>query len=243
MPDRSLARPDVRPALKPVGVALGVIGAFIALFPVTDLSLSIRLLLFALSLLAVGNGSVGGRESAVRDRDETLRWVSATFQVVLGVALGLVAVLPKSEATMSLRVPALFTALVLVGRIAAPSPRRRAVDVDLVALEAGEDVLLGRDGTPEDQLPPVEAAAKSYEQVGPVVADRNRLAVPALAVVLAMWLGLGLLSQPRVSPLGGLAWVAMFRLFWIGWQRLTGEPGPSVEVPAGAVVERVRTSA
>ncbi|MFN8077373.1 MAG: hypothetical protein U0Q15_18405 [Kineosporiaceae bacterium] len=211
-------------------MTFGAVLGLVSVFPSSDVPLLIRLLTLIAALLVVAHGADLLPKSGPKRRQEALQQVVTAFHLVLGVAMGIVCVLPSPDATMRLRVPALFVALVLVARASSPATWTPVRAVPAGATGATLDDVLGPEELPigEDGSPvPFEPAAEpdplvvGYPQTSPVVADRTRVAVPALLVSLAAWLGLALLAQRELSALGVLSFFAMFGLFTSGWRTLT----------------------
>jgi hypothetical protein len=212
----------------------GAVLGLVSVYPSSDVPVAIRVLTLIAALLVVAHGADLLPKGTPRAKEEAVRQVLSGFQLLLGIAMGFVCVLPTPDATMTLRVPALFTALVLVATATNPEawlgPRRRPVrTASFEEAFEGMGERIGDDGLPVDAtlLPMVEAEEEppppeptSYPQTSPVVQDRTRLAVPAVLVALAAWLGLALLAQPEPSGLAWLSFLAMFGLFTAGWRRL-----------------------
>lgn len=220
-------------ATRVLQMIFGAVLGLVSVFPSSDVPLLIRLLTLVAALLVVAHGAELLPSTGSQPRQRTARQLAPAVDLLLGVAMGFVCVLSAKFATMPLRVPALFVALVLVARATSPGTWAgvRPAPVgepdgsldDLLAPE--EQLVIGEDGSPLLPEAPAEPdpVVTGYPQTTPTMADRTRVTIPAIQVALATWLGLALLAQEHVSTLAVLSFAAMFWLFASGWRTLTAK--------------------
>jgi len=150
--------------------------------------------------------------------------------LLLSTSLG-IATLRYQSADLSLRVPALLTALILFSQaLLELSPKRRRVTRggpvaaapqpgELEPLEAtvmtAAEVKLSRGSLPAAAGYPVPDEPK------PAGAPARRW-VPILLILLGVWLGLAVLVADFYGWLSGLSIMAAFLLFAFGWQDMSG---------------------
>jgi hypothetical protein len=134
--------------------------------------------------------------------------------VVLGIALG-VANQGADDAAMALRVPALLSALLMVGQgvvyFRKNLPRQQFETV----AEAGDPGPRGRELAVVRPMPPTPPVTVLATKPSPAT-----LSVPLGVMALAAWLGLADLREAAPNSLTVLSLITAFALFAIGWTLL-----------------------
>lgn len=153
-------------------------------------------------------------------------WVEPFLLMVIGVSLGL-----SDQAAVNtsndLRVPALIAALLLAGQglkdyLEGRDKAAAAQEVRRVRQHAGGGGYAD-DEPPADTPPaPPRPWYRGASLVGRSVPSRATSTVAFLLMVLAVWLGLAVLTVTSApAALGSLSLVASFLLFAFGWKTLT----------------------
>ena len=142
--------------------------------------------------------------------------VGATLTLLLGFLLG-ISNQGAEGTSMSLRVPALLAALLMVGQGVVDF--RRA----LVAKPTVEQVSESASAPISRELPtgkPARSGRQSVSVAPAVKPTLSTLAVPIVVLALAAWLGWADLVTTAPDSLAVLSLVASFALFALGWSLL-----------------------